>query len=573
MKLLFEIFNLMPIKRQKQLPWIIFLMVLGAALEVLGLGLIMPLMNYATGNSEDFAFFEKLFNPSGQITLGYVLIIAFGMAYVVKAVYLSFLALMVGRLIFTIKSEVCCNLLNFYLHVPYLFHVKNNSAKLIRNVTNETNQLVGYALSPLLVITSEVIVILAVTTFLLILEPLGTVTVVVLLFVLALCFHKIVSGYSQKLGAERQEADGNLIQKSQETLGGIKDITISGKQDYFRKQFRLISNQTARVSAKQYAITQVPRLYLESLGAVTMSIFLFAQVMIEGDIVDAIPIFSVFAMAAFRLLPSANRILSALNAIKYSQAVIETLGSHVQVPPMTEVKASIDTRHFDFNKRVTLSNVSYTYPDSEVAALSKVNLTIRKGESVGIVGKSGSGKTTLVNLLLGLLPPSSGDILVDGKNINKNLKGWQAKVGYVQQDIFLLDESVKNNIAFGLSNNEIDETKLLNVISEAQLDDFVNALPGNLLNKVGERGVRLSGGQKQRLGIARALYQGVELLVFDEATSALDGETEKEIIQGLKRLHRSKTVVIIAHRLSTIQHCDRVITMQDGKIVSIQNSH
>lgn len=277
-------------------------------------------------------------------------------------------------------------------------------------------------------------------------------------------------------------------------------------------------------------------------------------------------------MAAFRLLPSANRILSALNSIKYSSVVIDALRAGIVPQTKIHVAETGDVAPLKFDEKIELSNVTYKYPETDSASLSEVSLTIKKGESVGIVGKSGAGKTTLVDLLLGLISPTSGAISIDDINLNTNIRDWQSKVGYVQQDIFLIDDTLKNNIALGVSNADIDEDRLINVLREAQLSDFVSSLPEGLSTKVGEHGVRLSGGQKQRIGIARALYQGSEVLVFDEATSALDTETEQEVIAGLERLLDHRTTIIIAHRLSTIKHCDKIISLGDGKVLGIDNS-
>jgi ABC-type multidrug transport system fused ATPase/permease subunit len=283
-----------------------------------------------------------------------------------------------------------------------------------------------------------------------------------------------------------------------------------------------------------------------------------------------VPVLAVFALAAFRLLPSANRILSSANALRFAESVVTNLYEEMMMLAPKELetaKPDIQPPCITFQQDIELNNVSYQYPKSKNFSISNINLTISKGESVGVVGKSGSGKSTLSNLILGLLHPTKGIINVDGVGIDQNIKGWQSIIGYVQQDIFLLDASVKQNIAFGESSEEIDNDKLTNAIKEAQLLELIESLPDGLNTQLGERGLRISGGQKQRIGIARALYRNAPILIFDEATSALDNETESEIVSAIRSLKGTRTMIVIAHRLSTIKHCDRIVELKNGQII------
>lgn len=562
---------LLPRHRIKQVPLVVCLMIIGAVFEVLGIGLIIPLMEFVTGeraNAVTQMVTLRYSALTGQdlILLG---VCAFSLIYILKGLYLSILAWIVGRFTYNIKAEIGNSIMQNYLNASYEFHLKNNSAQLIRNVTIETNQLVQYALNPTLVIATESAVIIAISIFLISIEPIGTIAVILLLILLSFGFQQVVGGYSSKLGKLRQVADGLVIQKSQEALGGIKDVKVLGKKLHFAKQFFQQNRISSDVSGKQYALGQLPRMYLETIGVIVLSVLVFILTQRADNFLQIIPTLSVFALAAFRLLPSANRILSAANSLRYAETVVDTLKGQ-QTPFITDFVSTKNGQYKPesllFDKSIELHDLSYKYPEIQEDALTNISLTINKGESIGIVGKSGAGKSTLSDVILGLLIPKSGVVSVDGIDIQTNIEDWQQKIGYVQQDIFLLDESIRKNIAFGLLEDEVDENRMNRVIVEARLDEFVGSLVEGVDTKLGERGVRLSGGQKQRIGIARALYRDPPILIFDEATSALDGETESEIVSAIKALKSVKTIIVIAHRLSTIEHCDKIIELKNGRL-------
>lgn len=571
MKILTQILVLLPMRQKRQVPLVIFLMIIGAVFEVLGIGLIIPLMELVTGDranavTQIVTSRFKTFSNQDLIVLG---VCVFSSIYVLKGLYLSLLAWIIGRFTYNTKAEISNSIMKNYLSAPYEFHLKNNSAQLIRNVTTEANQLVLYALNPTLVIATESAVIIAVSIFLISIEPIGTIAVILLLIVLSFGFQEVVGGYSSKLGKLRQDADGLVIQKSQEALGGIKDVKVLGKTLHFSEQFCQQNWISSDVSGKQHALGQLPRMYLETIGVLVLSVLVFVLTQRSGNFLEIIPTLSVFALAAFRLLPSANRILSSANSLRYAESVVNTLKVQQDLYPKDFVSTANDqckSQDLPFDSCIELHDLSYQYPDTQKNTLSNISLKINKGESIGIVGKSGAGKSTLSDVILGLIVPNSGAVTVDGVNIQKNIGAWQQKIGYVQQDIFLLDDSIRKNIAFGLLEDEVDEKRMNEVIVEARLAELVSSLAEGLDTQLGERGVRLSGGQKQRIGIARALYRDTPFLVFDEATSALDNETESEIVSAIKALKSIKTIIVIAHRISTIEHCDKIIELRHGKI-------
>ena len=331
--------------------------------------------------------------------------------------------------------------------------------------------------------------------------------------------------------------------------------------------FGVHNTKASRVQGKQSALSNIPRLWLETVGIMGLAILVIIAIQNSNTPSEAIPTIAVFAAAAFRILPSANRILGAIQRLRYASVVIDLM-----VRELSSDEAETVTREspVTFNNVINLCSVSYAYPNTATQALSDISMTINKGESIGLIGASGGGKSTLVDVILGLLPPSSGGIFVDGMDIRDGMRGWTLQIGYVQQHIFLVDDTLRCNIALGKKEQDIDDALVSKAIIAAQLDSFVNTLPSGLNTIVGERGVRLSRGQRQRIGIARALYNNPPILVFDEATSALDGDTEIEVMDAIKSLKGSITMIIIAHRLSTVAHCDRVFRMTNGRLSETQ---
>ena len=575
MKSFHKIFAVLPAQRQRQIPLIVCAMVMGAAFEVLGISLVMPMLDIISGNKNDITrFLGSFFTENNGSDVAIVSVIAFAAIYTIKGFYLSYLAWLIAKFTYSVKADVSNNLIEKYLTAPYEFHLKRNSAQLIRNLTIESVQLGQSVLSPLLVIISESVVIIAIAIFLLVIEPFGTTVLVSLLLALSYSFQRMLGDYTKKIGQVRQHADGMLMQYSQEALGGIKDVKVLGKEVQFRERFSNYNIISANVSAKQQTFSQLPRMYLETIGVIVFSFLIFIFILRGDEFGQILSVLGVFALSAFRLLPSANRILTAINAMRFADSVLNKLYKELapqNLPEGQTSKSSSALTHIMFEKRIEIENLYYRYPETRNLALSNISFSIQKGESVGIVGKSGSGKTTLTDTILGLLTPTSGAIKIDGVNIENNLKEWQRLIGYVQQEIFLIDDTIQRNIAFGDKENEIDLEKVSEALLGSQLKEFVESLPEGINTKLGERGVRLSGGQKQRIGIARALYRNSPILIFDEATSALDSETESEIVSAIKRFKGLRTTIVIAHRLSTIEHCDLVIELKNGQISNIKN--
>lgn len=575
---LLKVFSILPKHRLKQIPFILIAMMIGALLEVAGIGLVIPLIDIiAESNTSATKFLEQILPGLSSENIALLAVAIFSAFYIFKGIYLSILAWGIGRFIFAVKTEINNSLMKGYLRAPYEFHLQQNSAQLLRNLSTESLQLVTNVLVPTLAIATESVVILAISIFLMLFEPTGTVLVLLLLAALSFFFQYIFSAYSKKNGRIRQNADGLFIKSTQEALGGIKDVKILGKERYFLEQFLIHNRALSDASSKHYILNQIPRVYLETVGMLVFLSLIILLILKGDDYGQVIPVLGVFALAAFRLLPSANRILASINSLRFAEEVIATLdGQLTTIDSSDPFSYSVETNAVNtlsaFDQSIEIKNLFYQYPGGHELALSNINLTIKKGESIGIVGESGAGKSTLSDAILGLIKASKGGIYVDGLDIYKDIKSWQNLIGYVQQDIYLLDDSIRSNIAFGEPDGMIDSKRVNDAIFEAQLDEFVSSLPEGIYTQLGERGVRLSGGQKQRIGIARALYRNTPILVFDEATSALDNETESEIVSAIKSFKGLRTTIVIAHRLSTIEHCDRVIELQKGCILNI-NEH
>jgi ABC-type multidrug transport system fused ATPase/permease subunit len=347
-------------------------------------------------------------------------------------------------------------------------------------------------------------------------------------------------------------------------LGGVKDVKLLGREEDFLHQYHTHNKGSTYIGQLQATLQAIPRLGLELLAVLGLALLVFVMIG-QGQSLDALlPTLGLFAAAAFRMLPSVNRVLSAIQSVRFSVPVVDTMYSELR---MLELAPSPQRGPpLRLGNTLTLEGVCFQYPSAEAMAIRDVSLSIERGSSVGFVGGSGAGKSTLVDIILGLLTPGSGTVAVDGTDIQSNLRGWQDQVGYVPQTIFLTDDSLRRNIALGLSSETIDEAAVRRALRSAQLAEFVDGLPDGLDTVVGERGIRLSGGQRQRIGIARALYHDPPVLVLDEATSSVDTATEADIMSAVRALRGDKTILIIAHRLSTVEHCDRLFCLDQGRV-------
>lgn len=570
-----KIWNLLTSSERRSAIMLLWLMLIGMALETFGVGMVIPAISlftqsdYASKTPALLPVLEALGNPSRESlviggTLGLVGI------YLVKNMFLAFLAWRQARFAFGVQAQLSRRLFGIYMSQPYTFHLQRNSAQLIRNVINEVSVFTSNILAGLTLCT-EFLVLLGLCGLLFFVEPLGTLIVVSVLGTAAAGFHYLTRGRIARWGEARQLHEGLRIQHLQQGLGGAKDVKLLGREAEFLKQYHVHNAETARVMQLQVTVQQLPRLWLELLAIIGLAILVLSMLAQGRPLEAVLPALGLFAAAAFRLMPSVNRVLNAVQTLRYGLPVINILFTEMKLaaPTETRIRAPITP----FRATLELSRVTYSYPGAAEPALKDLSLTIRHGESVGFIGASGAGKSTLADVLLGLLAPDTGEVRVDGGDIQKKLRSWQDQIGYVPQSIFLTDDSLRRNVAFGLPDEQIDDAAVQHAIQAAQLQDFVADLPDGLNTIVGERGVRLSGGQRQRIGIARALYHDPAVLVLDEATSALDTVTERGVMQAVTALQGSKTILIVAHRQSTVEHCDRLYRLHEGRLVEERTSN
>lgn len=565
-----KIWDLLTFAERRSVVVLLGLMFIGMVLETLGIGLVIPLTVLLT--QRDFSVnypalqtaLQLLGNPSQHVLIASGMLILVGV-YLIKALFLVFLAWRQARFAFGVQAQLSQRLFAIYLCQPYSFHLQRNSAQLICNVINGVNAFTFSGILPGMILLAEIMVLIGLCSLLLVAEPLGALIAMSVLGAAAWGFHRFTRGRIVRWGEVRQHHEGLRFQHLQQGLGSAKDVKLLGREAEFLEQYRLHNAQSARVGLLQGILQQLPRLWLELLavgGLATLVLSMLAQ----GRALEVVlPTLGLFAAAAFRLMPSANRVLGAVSSLRYVLPVITTLHEEFKliVPDPAVQRNGVPA----FRAEVRLVDIRYTYSNALAPALNGLSLSIQKGESVGLIGPSGSGKSTLVDIILGLLTPSDGQVAVDGKNIQANLRAWQDQIGYVPQSIYLTDDTLRRNVAFGLSNEQIDDAAVHRAIKSAQLEEFVSSLPNGLEARVGERGVRLSGGQRQRIGIARALYHDPGMLVLDEATSALDTVTERGVMQAVTSLRGSKTILIVAHRFSTVEHCDRLYRLEQGRVV------
>ncbi|HSJ10194.1 MAG TPA: ABC transporter ATP-binding protein, partial [Longimicrobiales bacterium] len=448
---------------------------------------------------------------------------------------------------------------------PWTFHLQRNSAQLFNNISNEVG-LFTTSVTFTLTLLAECLVMVGIIGLLVAVEPTGALLVLLVLGSAGWLFHRMTRATVTRWGEQRQYHAERSVQHLMQGLGGAKDVKLLGRETEFLDRFRLHHEQSARIGQRQQTLQQVPRLWLELLMITGLTTLVITMLLREGSVDNIVPTLAVFAAAAFRLLPSVNRVLGAVQSLRYDLPALNTLRTELALGAPEQAPRNDTVR--PMTGEVVVSGVGYTYPGAAAPSLVDVSLRIGNGESIGLIGPSGSGKSTLVDVILGLLSPTHGTVAVDGRDIAQDMRGWQDQIGYVPQSIYLTDDTLRRNVAFGLADEQIDEEAVERAIHAAQLDELVASLPGGLDTFVGERGIRLSGGQRQRIGIARALYHDPAVLVLDEATSSLDGEAEQSVMDAVSRLQGEKTLLIVAHRLSTVAACDRLYRLERGSVAA-----
>lgn len=564
-------------KEKVRVVLILFLIFIGGCLEVIGIGIILPYLalllspekihevDVVAGVYSMMTQSGLIKDNSGFFVVLTFLIIAF---YWIKNLFFVLSLRFQINFNYSLYKRLSSNLLSYYLTEDYLDHINRNTSELIKNINQQTLDLIQAFLIPLLIFISECMIVLLLLGFLLILNPLSSLYVFTLLglavIIIFVYIRKRLHLAGEIISASRTQANKQVLQG----LGSFKTTKILNKEGFFIRRFdESIKDIT---SARQYyELSQsLPRFFLET-AIITVMLSLAMIVLMNGQSSKEIILtLSIFGMSGIRLLPSMNRILNALNSMKYSQGIIkelmeDLLQANCIKPIKVECNHALPVIDFQILK---LHQISFSYT-SQNNTLSQISLEIQANHSIGIVGHSGSGKSTLIDIMLGLIKPDFGEVEVNGEPLEDISKSWQKIIGYIPQDIYLSDDSIKANIAFGVELKNIDEKQLSIVIKTAQLEELVSSLEDGTDTIIGERGIKLSGGQRQRIGIARALYHEPQVLVMDEATAALDNATERDFMQAINNLKGYKTLIIIAHRITTIMDCDIIYVMDKGRIV------
>jgi ABC-type multidrug transport system fused ATPase/permease subunit len=565
-----KVFALFDRARRRAVLGLFGWMLLGALLEMAGTALLLLFLDLVASPA---TISRRLGVLSGTLALDDPahVILLFGVLIAVLFVGKNLLIASVierqNRFAQIEQSEFSASLLAAYLDRPYSFHLNHNSAFLLNKIVTATPLLFLGALLPFLEMTLELLRSAGTLAVLFATDFWATLGTALLLGGLAVGFFGAIQRRLVVWGAAMTAGFGRCYQAVNQGLGAVKEIKVLGREAYFVERFRRASLDTAVYRIREGTLAQVPQLFLEAVVVCGLVLVVVVLLQRPASLGELAPVLSVFALAAFRLIPSINKIVGCAAQIKAAAAAVDDVAGELGRSALQAAAAVPPAPpRFGFADRLAIEALSYHYPGGKLAALTGVELTIRRGESVALVGPSGAGKTTLADVILGVLEPTAGRILVDGRDVMSDRRGWQAKLGYVPQSIYLTDDTLRRNIALGLPDELIDEAKLAAAVQLAHLDGVIAQLPDGLDSAVGEHGVRLSGGQRQRVGIARALYHRPEMLVLDEATSALDNLLEREVGRAIATLGGQITLIIIAHRLSTARQCDRVVLMKDGRV-------
>ena len=579
MQSILKLFSILTTAQKKNVFLIIFTMLIGSILEAIGIGTILPLISVIENENifSEYPQIKYIANSIGIIThtqfiiaLSVLLIFVF----VLKNLYLVWqLRLQIN---FALKNQNYFSkmLMREYLLKPYLFHLNHNTATILRNVNSSGAIIFSNMYVSAFQLLTEIVTGFVIWSMLLLIDPF-TATIAVGFMVLIL--YSIIKAFRKKIstqGKKQNQYSIAYLKWVNQGLGAIKETKVLRKEAYFLREFNKAYEQYSNSNQKFLFMNQVPRLIIESTVVSGLLILIIIKILLGTSANEIIPFLGVLALAAFRLMPSANRIVNLSNNIRFNMPLfnevydeymhIKNIGTLVN----EEVLNGDDTEKLKFDNEIKVIDVRFNYLNNK-NVLQDISFVIPKGKFVGIIGASGAGKTTFVDILLGLLVPTGGKIIVDGVDIFSNIRRWQANLAYVPQNIYLIDGTIKENIALGVAENEIDDDLIDKVLHMAELYDFVYSQPDNINTNVGERGVKLSGGQRQRIGIARALYQKPEVLILDEATSALDNETEKSITDTILKLKGKITIIAIAHRISTLEQCDFKIKFENGNSVLI----
>lgn len=567
-------------KQKHKMVLLVFLMLIGAVLETLGVSMILPVMSVVMEENavQKHAYLQvicDLFHIAYDDTRTLMIIVMVGLIviFAVKNVFLFFQQKVQLKFVYTNQFATSRRMMINFMERPYEYYLNADTSVIQRSITSDVNNMYGLILS-LLQLVSEGIVFVCLIAVSLVSDVMMSITVALLLVVVLAIIKWVLKPIMRKAGEENQDYYSGLYKWIDQSVMGIKEIKIANKENYFINEYAKCGEGYVNAVQRYNLYNATPRLLIETVALAGMIFYMMIQLLSGVQVTAILPQLTLLALVAMRLIPCANRINNHLTSISYFEPFFMGVSDNLQEEIRDEsidynaasYQKKVEVQKLEIRHNIQLKDIVYKYPNTETLIFDRANMEIPIGKSVGIVGTSGAGKTTIVDILLGLLQIQSGEILADGVEVREHYQSFLKDIGYIPQTIFMIDSTIRKNVAFGVADEDIDDSKVWRALQEAQLDEFVRGLPDGLDTSIGERGIRISGGQRQRIGIARALFEDPEVLVLDEATSALDNETEAAIMESINMLHGKKTLIIIAHRLQTIEKCDMVYRVEKGQV-------
>lgn len=559
-------------KQKRTMSLLVVLMLIGAILQVASVGIIVPVVTVVMDSekvmtNENLHFIYTLSGASSQMQFTIMIMLLLIALFVVKNIFLYFQQKFMLAFVYGNQFRTSERMMKNYLRRGYEFYLNADTAVVQRSITSDVNNMYALILA-LLQLLSDGIVFLFLVVYCFSQDAGMTIVIASVLLILLLLIKNVLKPVMYKAGKDNQDYYSGLFKWISQTVQGIKEVKIAGKERYFVSEYVKCGKGYVEAVQRYSLYNSIPKLLIEAVCVASMIGYMMFMIATGTPSTDMIMTLTAFAAAALVLLPCANRINNQLNSMAYFEpffmGVSDNLQEEINGMNTDMTFAKDDEEKLPVHESIRLRDITYAYPGTDKLIFNHADMEIPVGAAVGIVGTSGAGKTTVVDILLGLLEVKTGTIYADDRNVKDNYRGWLKNIGYIPQMIFMLDDTIRHNVAFGVPDDRIDENRLWEVLREAQLDEFIKTLPEGLDTGIGERGIRLSGGQRQRIGIARALYNDPEVLILDEATSALDNDTEAAIMESINRLHGKKTLIIIAHRLQTIEKCDMVYRVENG---------
>lgn len=558
---------------KKRLPGIFILFFMVSIFEVAGIGLIGPYVAIISSPESTSEYVLKLSEwialPTEPDELLYSMGIALLVIFLFKAVSVIWINYVIASFSENQQLRLRSSLMRHYMALPYVNYLNRNSSDFIHSIQTIVNQFSAGTVDTLLRTSNDLFVALIVISFLMWANPMALIVLVILFSIFLLCYDLIFKRNVRKYGTQVNQASTDMLQAIQEGMDGLKEVRILGCEEFFQNKVDIGASSIAKNNIRSSTISSAPRYLLEFIMVFFVVLMSGMTIFFEQNIEDLLPTLAMFGVAAIRLLPAANGLSSNMMRLRYFRDGLSRLYKDLSELSFDKTLMNVDQGNDKYNafKILKLDNINFRYPNATNYSLQKMSLEIRCGASIGLIGPSGSGKTTLVDTLLGMLEPESGDITYNDIPLSESIKMWRRHVAYLPQQIFIIDNTLRMNVALGEKANEINDERLTSALNMALLTELVDQLPKGVDTMLGENGARLSGGQRQRIALARAFYHERDVLVLDEATSALDNDTEREIVAEIQRLKGVKTMIVIAHRLTTVQHCDQIYKIENGKIV------